>query len=77
MLSEQRMNVAVLVDLFLTPHSCQPDCPMMVVYDLNHEYFSHSLQETLGASFYGYRAPWLRETPCEMNLTSETYFVCL
>lgn len=71
------------------PHSCQPDCLGVTVYlsifgfsgccclDMNHESFSHSLQELLGASCYGYSTSWFRETPCEINLTSETYLFCL
>lgn len=71
------------------PHSCQPDCLGVAVYlsifgfsgccclDMNHESFSHSLQELLGASCYGYSTSWFRETPCEINLTSETYLFCL
>ena len=71
------------------PHSCQLDCLGVAVYlsifgfsgccclDMNHESFSHSLQEMLGASCYGYSTSWLGETPCEINLTSETYSFCL
>lgn len=71
------------------PHSCQLDCLGVAVYlsifgfsgccclDMNHGSFSHSLQEMLGASCYGYSTSWLSETPCEINLTSETYFFCL
>lgn len=50
--------------------------PVVVWIYMNHESFSHSIQEMLGASCYGYATSRLRETPCEINLTDETYSLC-